>query len=160
MYKTCKIFVQILFSLILLTSCNKPPLIDPVSIDSENINNQILLRAAKDLNTFTTGDSITLELKYNSINRISFPRNFNLKYFEKMENEWIELPEKPVERYPADDIVFSADSSSPTVQILSAYPSITDQTRKFHLRIYVIGSMETEEGSVNVAAYTDVYLYP
>jgi hypothetical protein len=91
---------------------------------------------------------------------ISFPRNFNLKYFEKTKNGWVELEEKPVERYPSSEIVFSPDSSSPLVLVLSAYPSIKDQSKKVHLRIYVFGKMETEEGLVDVAAYTDVYLVP
>jgi hypothetical protein len=157
---TQKIGVFLSLSLIFLASCNVGTKLDPVSFDSGYVNNQILLRPADYLNSFNTDDSITLELKYNSTNLISFPRNFNLKYFEKTKNGWVELEEKPVERYPSSEIVFSPDSSSPLVLVLSAYPSIKDQSKKVHLRIYVFGKMETEEGLVDVAAYTDVYLVP
>lgn len=151
---------KLLIALLIIASCSVNNQTDLLSVDVEYLNNQIQLRPAKYLNSYNTKDSITLELKYNSTNRIVFPRNFNLRYFEKRKSEWVEINEKNVERYPLNEVIFSPEDSNSLVHIINAFPEILIPTKKCHLRIYVSGVMDTSEGPVDVAAFTDVYLSP
>lgn len=143
----------------MLISCNSNEQ-NLINIDSSHINNEILIRVADFANTFKTKDSIFLELKYNSINDITFPNNYNLRIFYKNDNNWIEINEKPTQRFPEGDILFSPNVSMPIVESVVVFPALPNSFENYVLRIYVIGSMNTEQGDIDVAAYTDVKLSP
>jgi len=68
--------------------------------------------------------------------------------------------EKPTERFPDGDIIFSPDKYMPIVQVVGAFPDLPDINQKYKLRIYVTGEMKTEEGNQDVVAYVDVQLTP
>lgn len=145
---------------ILLASCSSLDSTPPVSFEEGYVNQQILLRAPDFSNTFRTTDVISLELKYNSTNEITFPNNYNLRIFQRTNGEWIELYEKPTERLPAGDVVFSPTKEMPAVHVIYLYPDLQEPSPKYQLRIYVIGEMRTKEGIKKVAAYTDITLHP
>jgi hypothetical protein len=131
----------------------------PVTLDEKYVNQQILLRTSKH-NTFTTNDSILLEMKYNSTNEIVFPRDYNLRLFENTKDGWVEIYEKPVTRNPPDDIVLSPNKYISFIQAIFVFPDLPNYDRKYKLRIYVFGEMKEEGEIVEVAAYTDVVLHP
>jgi hypothetical protein len=159
-----KITIQTISLLILfqvfLVSCSSSDDNPPLSFENKYINQQILLRAPDYSNTFSITDPISLELKYNSTNEIVFPNNYNLKIFEKTADGWVEVKEKPTERYPPDDIVLSPTKYMPAVQVVPLFPDLLNPFVKHELRIYVIGNMKTGDGIKEVAAYTDVILHP
>lgn len=143
-----------------LISCSRFESSPPISIDDGFINQQILLRAPDFSNSFKTTNPIILELKYNSNNEIVFPNNYNLRIFQRTDSEWIEIYEKPIERLPAGNVVFSPTKEMPAVEVIFLSPDLQKPGSKHQLRIYVIGDMKTNEGVKEVAAYTDVMLYP
>jgi len=99
-----------------------------------------------------------IELRLHSSNEIAFPNDYNLKIFERINGVWIEIPEIPATRFPTGDVVLS-----PTTKLRESTfvdPDLKDHTRRYQLRIYVIGDMNTEEGIKNVAAYVDIELHP
>jgi hypothetical protein len=151
----CLFFVQVT-----LSSCSTTITNPPIPVEKDFTNKQILLRAPDYANTFKTTESLALELKYNSTNEIKFPRNYNLRIFEYSDGEWIEIMEKPTERFPDGDIIFSPDKYMPIVQVVGAFPDLPDINQKYKLRIYVTGEMKTEEGNQDVVAYVDVQLTP
>ncbi len=158
-YKKSELLILIILSASILVSCtsSRQP---PVPLDEKYVNQQILLRAAPYANTFTTDDSITIEMKYNSTNEIVFPRDYNLRLFENTKDGWVEIYEKPTERYPSDDIVLSPHKLMPLATIVFVSPDFQNFDRKYKLRIYVFGVMKEEGEIVEVAAYTDVVLHP
>ncbi len=151
---------DILIGLFLLTSCassERPP---TINVDSKYINQQILLRAPKYANTYKTKDVITLELKYNSNNEIIFPNNYNLRIFEETINGWTEIKERPTERIPSGDVVFSPEKYMPAVEIVFLHPELPNPNEESFLRIYVIGKMKEGDEIIDVAAYTTIVLSP
>lgn len=158
-----KEFIRLTYSLILiqlLVSCSNLDGHAPLSFDDAYLNQQILLRVGSFVNTFKTGDRISLELKYNSYNEIVFPNNFNLKIFERANETWVEIPEKPITRLPTGDVVFSPNKEMPAVYVIYLSPDLKNINTNYQLRIYVIGNMKTNEGIKEVAAYTDIELHP
>jgi hypothetical protein len=121
---------------------------DPIQMDGTNVNQQINLRAPAYANEFGTNEALILELKYNSINEIVFPNNYGIRIFEETEDGWIEVQEKPTERF------------MPAVHIVGVYPNLQRPDLKHNLRVYVIGEMKVNGEVVEVAAYTDVKLKP
>ena len=160
MNKACITISNMFLVVFLLTSCNGSEDVSPVSIGEDYVNQQILIRVPDYSNTLKTADPISLELKYNSNNRIVFPNDYNLRVFERTSDEWIEIKQKPVERYPTDDIVLAPDREISIVQIVVVFPEIPNLEEKHLLRIYVFGDMEVNGDVVEVAAYTDVRLNP
>lgn len=144
----------------LLVSCNSIDRNDPVTMDENNLNQQILLRAPEFGNTFKTRNSILLELKYNSTNEITLPNDFNLQIFEKTDTGWVELQEIPTIRIPTDDIVMSQTKYMPIVQAVYVHPDLADLNKEYTLRIYVFGQMKNGDIVETVAAYTDFRLNP
>ncbi len=131
-----------------------------VEVNSDYINNQILIRIAGFANTFKTVDPIFLELKYNTSNEIVFPNNYNLRLFYQEKDKWIEIKEKPTQRYPEGDIIFSPKISMPIVESVVVFPDLPDLNEEYTLRIYVIGEMNIKERKELVAAYTEIKLSP
>jgi hypothetical protein len=160
------IFSKLLFSGLLtclifaLAGCASNDLPSPVDIPNEFVNQQILLRVSPYGNTYKTTDTVTLELKYVSTNVIIFPRNFNLKIFEYIDDQWVTINEKPTERVPQEDIVLAPYKEIPVVTAVSLYPDILDIWKSHKLRIYVVGEMQTDAGVQDVAAYTEIILNP
>lgn len=133
---------------------------DPIQMDGTYVNQQIILRAPSYANEFGTNEALILELKYNSINEIVFPNNYGLRIFEETEDGWKEVQEKPTERTPTGDIIFSPEKLMPAVHIVGVYPNLQRPGQKHNLRVYVIGEMNVNGEVIKVAAYTDVTLKP
>jgi hypothetical protein len=95
---------------------------------------------------------------YQADNEIVFPNDYNLRIFKKTNEGWIEIKEIPTTRLPEGDIVLSRPTK--TLESLSVAPDLVDYNQSYHLRIYVIGDMNTNEVIKKVAAYTDVVLHP
>lgn len=153
-------FYGALLGLLLLVSCTPSEESALVPIEESYVNTQILLRAPSYSNTFRTQDPINLELKYNTSYEITFPNNYNLRIFENNSGKWVEIKEKPTERYPLGDVVLSPDKEMPAVQVVVLFPDLPFLERGYSLRIYVIGDMKANGEIVEVAAYTDVMLRP
>jgi hypothetical protein len=146
--------------LLLVIGCTAKEIRPPVNIEDEFVNQQIKVRVANYANTFKTTDSVSLELKYDSKNTIVLPIDYNLKIFELIDNQWLEISEKPTERFPADNIVLTPDKVLPAVEMVVLFPDIKDTSKSHKLRIYVIGEMQTQNGNQQVAAFTDIELNP
>jgi hypothetical protein len=142
----------------LLPSCSGSNSNSPIDIEESYVNQQILLSAPEFFNTYKTIDAIYLELRSNSNNEIVFPNDYNLRIFEGKNGDWIELSEIPTTRLPEGDVVFSPNKKLRETTFVD--PALTDYTRRYQLRIYVIGDMKTEEGIKPVAAYLDIELHP
>ncbi len=145
---------------ILLASCSSASNLPPLSFEDDYLNQQILLRVPSYSNTYKTTDPINLELKYNSNKEIIFPYNYNLKIFERSDVMWVELKEKPTDRFPLNDIILSPTIELPAVQVVVLFPDLQNPFREYDLRIYVIGNMKTNDGTEEVAAYTEITLQP
>jgi hypothetical protein len=152
--------IYLLLLQIVLPSCSTTNPNHPIPIEEGFQNKQILIRAPGYANTFKTTESLILELKYNSYNEIVFPRNYNLRIFEYSDDEWVEIKEKPTQRFPDEDIIFSPDKYMPAVQVVGLFPDLPDIFREYKLRIYVTGKMKTDDGNQDVTAYVDVVLTP
>jgi hypothetical protein len=150
----------LLLTFLALPSCSTTNPSHPIHIEDGFLNKQIWLRAPSYANMFKTTESLALELKYNSTNEIVFPRNYNLKIFEYSDGDWIEIKEKPTQRFPDGDVIFSPDKYMPIVQIVSVFPNLPNVDREYKLRIYVTGEMKTDDGNKDVTAYVDVVLTP
>jgi hypothetical protein len=109
-------------------------------------------------NTFETVNPVVLLIQSSSNNKIVFPNNFNVRIFQKEDDYWTEIKEKATDRLPKDDIVFSPETEFR--KIFAVFPDLGDYTHNVQLRIYVIGDMQSEQGTIKVAAYTDVTLHP
>ena len=153
-------FAVVVICLMLMVSCKTSVEASPVLVDERYLNKQILLRAPSYSNTFKTEDQISLELKYNSSDEIVFPNNYNLRIFERTSDTWVEIKERPRERYPLGDVVFSATKYMPPVQVIFLMPDLTSLGQKHQLRIYVFGNMKIGDDIVKAAAFTDVTLSP
>lgn len=143
---------------VLLASCSGSDDNSPVDIGEDYVNQQILLSAPDFFNTFNTEDSIYIELRSYSKNEIIFPNDYNLRIFERNNGDWIEIYEIPTTRSPAGDVILSL--ATRTRQTTYVTPDLADRTRRYQLRIYVIGDMKTDEGIKQVAAYVDLELRP
>lgn len=131
-----------------------------VNIESSYTNQQILLKVAGILNSFKTDDPIFLELYYNTSKEIIFPSNYNLRIFYKNSDEWIEIKEKPTQRFPGEDIVFSPTQPMSYAESVVLAPDLPNKLEKYHLRIYVVGNMNEEGKIIQVTAYTEIELSP
>jgi hypothetical protein len=152
--------IYLLLLQIALPSCSTTNPDHPIPIEEGLLNKQLLIRAPANANTFKTTESLFLELKYNSYNEIIFPRNYNPRIFEYSDDEWVEINEKPTQRFPDEDIIFSPDKYMPAVQVVGLFPDLPDVFREYKLRIYVTGKMKTDDGDQDVTAYVDVVLTP
>jgi hypothetical protein len=150
----------LLLSQIILLSCSTANPKHPIPTEAGFLNKQILIRAPSYANKFKTTETLVLELKYNSTNVIVFPRNYNLRIFEYSGDEWVEIKEKPTERFPNGDIILLPDKYMPIVHVVGVFPDLPDVFREYKLRIYVTGGMKTDDGNHDVSAYVDVVLTP
>jgi hypothetical protein len=155
--------VSIIFLLlacqVLFVSCantKSEPQID--NVEADNINNQVHAKVYELMNTLETVNPVILEVQSFTPNTIVFKNNFSVRIFKQTNGEWKEIQEKPTTRLPDDDVVFSPDKG--TVQIFTVFPDLDDYTHNVQLRIYVIGDMQTDQGTIKVAAYADVTLHP
>lgn len=157
-------FLNLLLISILLAGCatsNNLVNTDPIDFDANYLNQQIGLVAIKELSSFDTRNPITILLNYNTTNRIIFSENYDLRLFVFQYNEWTEISEIPMDRYPKGDIVLSPDDPSSYSQMVTFIPNIPDKEKKYHLRIYVFGELQTAGGETKtVSAFTDVLLTP
>ncbi len=152
--------IWISFLLCQLVACSNIKKQPPVSVEENFLNNQILLRAPNFGNTYKTSDPIMLELKYNSNNEIKFPNNYNAKIYEKTNNGWIKIEEEPTITLEPDEIVLAPNIELPPVQIVILFPDLPDMNRKYTLRVYVFGEMNSSGEIKEVAAYADFTLHP
>jgi hypothetical protein len=151
----------ILILQMLLMGCSRTEVKPPeINVDKENVNQQILLRAPKNFNTFKTTDDINLELKYNTQYEIVFPNDYNLKMFLQTDDHWVEIHEIPTIRLPEGNIVLSPNALMPAVENIFVSPDLPDYNLKYYLRVYVIGTMNINDEDIKVAAYADVTLHP
>lgn len=147
-----KLFIVFL-SVLFLYSCSSAKQEILIPINEENINNQIILRTPNYANNFLINRPVILELKNTTEMAIVFPRDFNIQLFMLDKNNWVEIQEQPVDRYPEEDVILSRDN--PIVQVLSVLPDYPDSNKNYYLRIYVVGELQDEMGT-SVAAYTDI----
>jgi len=146
---------------VLLAACSSFADNPPLDFEDGYVNQQIMLSAPVLYNTFSTNTgpcSIWIEISTTSSNKIVLPNNLNLRIFERKSGDWIEIPEMPTTRLPAGDVILS--STKKFIQTTSTSFLLPDPTRKYRLRIYVSGNMETEEGIKQVSAYVDITLHP
>jgi hypothetical protein len=139
-----------------LSSCASQPE-ELISIEKEDLNNQVLLRAPTYANSFKPDHPIILEVKNATNQVIIFPRNFNLHIFSYEQNKWVQIEEQDVVRLPNEDIALSP--STKIIQALSVFPKYPNSTKSYRLRIYVIGNLN-DENKKTVAAYIEVKVKP
>jgi len=145
---------------LILTACTSSEKKAPLSFENKYLNQQIQIKALNFGNTFTTTDSLSLELEYKSNNEIVFPNNYGLRIFEKTKDGWQEIKEMPTQRIPSGNIVLSPDVDISAVDIVSLFPDLTNSNEKTTLCIYVIGQMTENGETKSVAAFTTVVLHP
>ncbi len=150
----------VLLGIVLIPSCTVADVNNPIPIEEEYVNQQILIRAPAYVNKFNTRDAVILELKYNSTNEIVFPNDYGLRIFEKTADGWTEIKEIPTETFPPDDIILSPLKEMPAVQTVMFFPNLPDLGRKYSLRIYVIGQMNSNGKKIEIAAFVDIVLQP
>jgi len=153
------IIVLLFVSQMLLMSCattkDEPQLAD---VEDNSINNQVQAKLYELMNTLETVNPVILEVQSFSPNTIIFKNNFGVRIFEQTNGGWKEIKEKSTTRLPEDDVVFSPDKG--TLELFTVFPDLDDYTHNVQLRIYVIGDMQTDQGTAKVAAYADVTLHP
>lgn len=147
----------ILLQILMVTGCSQSKLVDPIPSKHNYTNEQILLYAFKDYNTFTTADVITAEIWNLTENPIEFPNNYNIRIFERTKQGWFEIYEKPVTRFPSGPFSLNPEIG---VEMLGVFPDLPDISREYDLRIYVSGQLYENEKIIEVFAYTDVTLKP
>ena len=145
---------------VILTACSSSENSAPLSLDSKYVNQQIQIKVLNFGNTFTTTDSLSLKIEYNSRNEIVFPNNYGLRIFEKTRDGWQEIKEMPTQRIPSGNIVLSPDVDISAVDIVSLFPDLTNINKNTKLCIYVIGQMTENGETKSVAAFTTVVLHP
>jgi hypothetical protein len=158
--KMITLISAVLLGIVLIPSCTVANVNNPIKIEKEYVNQQILIRAPAYVNKFNTRDVVVLELKYNSTNEIVFSNDYGLRIFEKTADGWTEVKEMPTETFPPDDIILSPSKEMPAVQSVMFFPDLPDFGRKYSLRIYVIGLMSSNGEEIEVAAFTDIELHP
>ena len=127
-------------------------------VEDSNINNQVHAKVYELMNTLKTVRPVFLEIRSITPNTVVFKNNFSVRIFQQTNNGWKEIKEEPTTRFPEDDVIFSPDKG--TLQIFAVHPHLDDYTHNVQLRIYVIGDMQTDQGTTKVAAYADVTLHP
>ena len=132
----------------------------PIEFDGSFLNQQIRLVPLQELNSFKTSDSVGLQLLYDTENQIVFPSNYNLRLFIKQDGEWVEIQERPTQRYPGGEVTLTPDNPLSYGQIVTFFPKLEDPNKRYEMRIYVFGDMTTSDGVKEVGAYTDITLRP
>jgi hypothetical protein len=150
--------ICLLLLLLVLISCSTTNADHPIPIEEGLLNNQILIRAPGYSNSFKTTEPLNLELKYYSNNEIVFQNNYNLRIFQFISSKWIEIKEKPTERFPIGEVIFSPNKYMPAVEVVTLFPDLPDFNKEYQLRIYVTGVMKTNVENKDVSAYVDVML--
>lgn len=133
---------------------------EPVDFDGAYLNQQIQLIVIPKWNSFKTTDDVAVKLFYDSENKIVMPRNYNLKLFIKQADKWLEIPEKPIERLPAGDVVLAPNAPAYANDMIGFEPILPDVTKTSVIRVYIFGDMTTPEGIKKVAAYAEITLFP
>ncbi len=157
MQKTRHILISLIIIMLLITlaACTVQP---PLEFEEGYLNNQVKLIVIPQGNTFKSTDPIALGMIFNVNTDIVFPNNYNLRFFIRDEEGWIEISEKPVERYPIGEFVFSP-VTSPQMHSFFVLPERIF-AQKYWLRIYVSGEMMENGISKTVASYIDIELRP
>jgi len=148
----------VLLCQVLLSGCSANP---PLDFEDGYVNQQIVLSAPVLYNKFSTNTRqypVDLEIRTTSKDEVVLPNNLNLRIFERKSGDWIEIPELPMTREPAGNVILS--STKQFIETTATVPLVQDPKRKYQLRIYVSGEMKTEEGTKQVAAYVDITLHP
>jgi hypothetical protein len=153
-------FLYIILAISSVISCSKVRNDNPLDTDTKFTNNQIVLVIKDDYNTFKTSDVISGEIWNESDEGIKFPNNYNIRIFEKTNNGWSELIEKPVTRFPQGDFEFDPSSGTSNIQMIDIFPDLPEPDRNYQLRIYISGELITDGESKEVFAYTDLSLHP
>lgn len=131
----------------------------PIEFDQVNLNQQITLDVVEELNTFESGESIFVFVYFNvkDLNaEIVFPNHSNRKMFIKDGKDWVEVFEKPT-TYLYENVILNRTKCR---NALVLDPKLPDLRKPYYLRVYVFGDMTTDEGTIQVAAYTDIMLTP
>jgi hypothetical protein len=131
----------------------------PLEFEEGYLNNQVSLFVSSQGNTFRTEDPIAIGMAFKTDNEIVFPNNYNLRFFIRDKKSWREIAEKPVERYPSGEFVFSP-RTSPQIHFFFVEPDIENTSQKYLIRIYVAGNTMDDGVSKTVASYLDVELRP
>ena len=155
------ILILLLIAQLTLVSCSNAVIEDAqpnIGVDDQYLNKQVIVRAPQSFNSFQTNEAVVLEILSISSNEIRFSKDYSLRIFKKTNNGWVEIKELPIIRLPEDDIIFSPNSSA--IEDLAVFPDLKDHSQNYHLRIYVIGDMKTEQGIEKVSAFTDIQLQP
>jgi len=150
-----------MITVLLLISCARlndkmPP---PLEFEDDYLNNQVILHALAQDNTFKTTDILILRLTFRTDTDIVFPNDYNLHLFIRDKESWKEINEKPIVRLPEGEFIFSPDTSH-QMPVIFVEPNIENTEQKYLLRIYVSGKMIENGISKTVASYLDIELRP
>lgn len=150
-----------MITVLLLISCARlndkmPP---PLEFQDDYLNNQVILHAFPQLNSFKTTDILVLSLTFRTDTDIVFPNNYNLRLFVRDKESWKEINEKPMVRLPEGEFIFSPVTSN-QMSVIYVDPNIENTEQKYLLRIYVSGKMIENGISKTVASYLDIELRP
>ncbi len=155
--KKSPLLVILILVAIFLSSCTTLP--PPLSFDETYLNNQVILHALKQENTFRTKDTLLIRMTFNTKTDIVFPNNYNLRLFIEENDEWHEIYEQPRTRLPEGNFVFSPFTSHQFPGFYVA-PALPDFDKKHLVRIYISGEMENEKNTKTVTSFIDVLLFP
>jgi hypothetical protein len=153
-------FISLISLSILLVACSQSVNKDPITSDANYTNHQIRLYSSANYNSYKTSDVISAEIWNISGQMIKFPNNYNIQIFEKVDNGWKEIAEKPTIRLPEGDFTFNPLDGSSYIQMIGVFPNLPDLDQKYKLRIYVSGLMKENDEEIEVVAFTDVTLIP
>jgi hypothetical protein len=151
----------LMVTILLLISCVRsidkmPP---PLEFEGDHLNNEVTLHALAQENSFKTTDILVLRLTFRTDTDIVFPNDYSLRLFVRDKDSWKEINEKPVERLPEGDFIFSPDTSH-QLPVIFVEPNIENTGQKYSMRIYVSGNMIKNGTSETVASYLDIELRP
>lgn len=157
-----KLIVLIEATIIFVFICSScTPRTEPqIGVEEKYINQYFILRAPIIENSFSFGSPIFLEVKNISEEKIIFPRDFNIVMFVQINDTWKEVPEKPIERIPDNDLILFPFSETRNILSFAVIPDLPISHERQKIRIYIIGKTDNGDNSIEIASFTDIILIP
>ena len=161
MFRGIKIIISI--SLILCACTETLPSDSPIdSVSLDELNQEIILEAPAEWNSFRVGEAITLSIINISSDPILFDANFGRRIFVYDNKQWVEK-EDQISNFHNDELVLTPNNSDQTnIYSTSIFPVLDDVTKKTTMRIFILGNLliNGEKQENITGAYIDITLIP
>lgn len=152
------IFVQFLSACSITLPSTIPEL--EVNYDEKEFNTYIKITAPKDLNTFKSGESISLEVVNLSDNECFFDITKDILIFKYENQKWEKITDKMV-NIGETTLALAASGTFPMdKQIVGVLPDI-ETKQSIELRIILLARAQTgERDTKTIGAFVDVQMKP